>query len=337
MLEPLRVLEAQHGWSSMVGRFLPRELQAGSTSPLAEHTTVLAQGTANLLASKALQAMCADGRRVFYELDDDVFHLDRSNPAYAELMDPVIQQNYRDNLAAVRGVIVTTKALQEVVREHTDAPIYIIPNYIPEWLLHQKRAVHDFKRIREDDSIATSYWRKRLLVVGWAGSSHHAMDWEHNAHRFVQWVGRNHFSVLHAMGEVSYLGQYQSDLPPGRATAEEWNPNIESYLKRLGVLDVGVLPLKQHLFNKSKSSIKALECAAWGIPVVASDVGPYHKFVVPGETGFLFQNPGQMATYLDTLLADRELLASMSANCRIIASVNTYEANGWKWDTVLRT
>lgn len=314
---------------------MPRELQAGSTDPITEHTTILAQGTALPEASAMLQDMCRDGRRIFMELDDDVFHLDPSNPSYHELNQPEIQKNYRDNLAAVRGVIVSTLPLANVVREYTDAPISIIPNYIPAWLLDEPNPVHPGKELKDGDSVAGRAWKRSAVVVGWAGSSHHAMDWEHTAPRLIQWACRNPHAILHTMGELSYIGQYQNQLPR-TATAEPWNTDIEQYLRRVGVLDIGVLPLRRHVFNDSKSYIKALELAAHGIPVVASDVTPYSKFVLPGETGFLFQNPGQMATHLDTLMRDTALRLAMGANAKAVARAYTYEANSWKWDQVLQ-
>lgn len=319
----------------MVGRFLPQELMPGSTSPIAELTTILAQGTALDKASEIFQQLAAEGRRVFYEIDDDYFHLDRSNPAYQELSQPNFQRNYSRNLAVARGVIVTTRALGKVVAEHTDAPVFVIPNYIPEWLLHQRMVQHDLTVLKDTDSIATRSWKRNAMVVGWAGSHAHAMDWEHIAPRLVQWVSRNRNSILHVMGAVDYLKQFQRELPPGRSTGEGWSLNIEDYLRRI-CFDVSVLPLRKHVFNESKSWIKALECGAYGIPVVASDVGPYHDYVLHGQTGFLFQTPGQMAGYLDDL-RDPDLRGTLGYNARVIAQTKTYEANGWQWADVLQT
>ena len=41
--------------------------------------------------------------------------------------------------------------------------------------------------------------------------------------------------------------------------------------------------------DQSKSAIRAIEYGALGIPVVASDVGPYRDHIVDGVTGYLIR------------------------------------------------
>ena len=40
-------------------------------------------------------------------------------------------------------------------------------------------------------------------------------------------------------------------------------------------LDAAVAPLEDHSFNRAKSKLKLLEYGILGIPIVASDIGPY--------------------------------------------------------------
>lgn len=254
-------------------------------------------------------------------MDDDPWSIDRSNPSYAVLSDPALRARLSDNLRVASAVTVTRKPLADVVRQHTDAPIYVLPNCIPEWLLSWQKPAHPLKK-------------HDTTIVGWSGSAHHRMDWENYAGRLVQWLQRTPQAILHLMGAAEYLGVHHREFPPGRVTATGWNGDIEQYFRSIP-FDIAILPLKKHPFNESKSPIAALIYAALGIPVVASDVGPYHDFVVPNETGLLFRTPGEMAQHLTTLMRDADLRAYMGANARFIATHHTFEKNSWKWEAVL--
>lgn len=332
--QPMTALNAQ-GYSCAWSRYLPNELHPGARGDagLKEHVTILGQFVAEEEPSRLWQGLAAEGQRLFFEMDDDVFSIDRANPAYPEYTSAILGRIHA-NLAVSTGVIVTRRALADVARQHTDAPVYVIPNYIPAWLLKHRRPRHEHLIPDEHDSVARSYWKRRATVVGWGGSSNHSMDWQHYLPRLVQWIDREQSALLHIMGDTDYFTADLRAIPPERVTGLGWVHGVEDYLRRIN-FDVCVAPLRQHPFNLSKSPIKALECAALGIPIVASDYGPYHDFVLHGETGLLFRTPGEMATHLTTLVHDRELRETMGANARAVARAHTYEKNAWKWAHVL--
>src|SRR3546814_14721972 len=63
----------------------------------------------------------------------------------------------------------------------------------------------------------------------------------------------------------------------------KWVPTPEEFFRSIDYA-VGVAPLSDTTFNRSKSDIKFLELAALGIPTIASDVAPYRS-IRHGETG----------------------------------------------------
>jgi hypothetical protein len=268
--------------------------------------------------SEIWRAMAANGQDVVYEMDDDIFSIDRANPSYQQMSRPQYRADVSANLAVARRVIVSRRPLADVVRQHTDAPVYIIPNYVPKWLVHHAHLVHP----------------AHAVVVGWAGSQHHAMDWEHLGGRLVQWINRSPTAILHVMGAPQYITQHVKELPRGRVTQEGWVAGVEDFFRRI-CFDVALIPLRNHVFNESKSWIAALIYGALGIPTVASDVGPYHDFLLHGETGFLFRTPGEMAKYLTRLIENKEMRLWMGHNARLVAMAHTYEDNAWKWAKVL--
>jgi glycosyltransferase involved in cell wall biosynthesis len=72
-----------------------------------------------------------------------------------------------------------------------------------------------------------------------------------------------------------------------------WNIDVPTYLRTIDFdFDIGLSPLRDTQFARSKSPLKALEYGALGIPVVAANVEPYASFVRHGETGSCAAPPG---------------------------------------------
>jgi glycosyltransferase involved in cell wall biosynthesis len=101
--------------------------------------------------------------------------------------------------------------------------------------------------------------------------------------------------------------------------------------------DIGLAPLIPSMFNRSKSHIKALEYAALGIPVIASDEPPYRDFVIDGVTGFLVRREHEWGQRLRDLVNDDAMRESMGVKAREHAAQFSIE-KGWRlWEQAYRT
>jgi len=76
---------------------------------------------------------------------------------------------------------------------------------------------------------------------------------------------------------------------------------------------------------------KALEYMARGIPVVASDVEPYRRFITHGVDGFLVKHEHEWLTALSTLAGDEALRLKMGAAGKEKARQNTIEGHYEDW------
>jgi glycosyltransferase involved in cell wall biosynthesis len=116
-----------------------------------------------------------------------------------------------------------------------------------------------------------------------------------------------------------------------------WTTDIDTYYRSLD-FDVGIAPLRPIGFNKAKSPLKALEFAALGIPIVASDWGPYSEFVCHGETGFLvpYGQDHLWRRYLSALIEDEVLRIEMGEAAREHATGCTIQEHGGRWAEALR-
>jgi glycosyltransferase involved in cell wall biosynthesis len=268
--------------------------------------------------------------KLIAEVDDDLLEVDPSSIAYALFGSPDVQQRLRDWLRVADEVTVTTEPLAEAMRRHTAAEIHVIPNYLPGWLLAHERP-------RRTDGGVT---------VGWGGSNTHRMDWAQCADQVRRFFARTRPDVeLHLMGTGHEVcGRvcradcdcpcHQLRLPEGRTRYSPWIGSVPDYWRAVDY-DVMLCPLRPHRFNRSKSNLRVLEAAMLGIPVVASDYGPYAAFVQHGVTGLLVRRDHEWAQHLRALVEDEAMRTEMGAAARRQAAAWTIEGHVDEWQKVL--
>lgn len=89
----------------------------------------------------------------------------------------------------------------------------------------------------------------------------------------------------------------------------------DTYLDVLGRCDIALLPLSDTLFNRCKSDLKFVECAAHGVVALASPV-VYGNSLRDGETGVLFDGPERFEEALRSLIEAPERRRALAAAAR---------------------
>jgi glycosyltransferase involved in cell wall biosynthesis len=136
--------------------------------------------------------------------------------------------------------------------------------------------------------------------------------------------------------ECHFIGMDYSGLIRIPARFSKWSDDIFGYYRQID-FDIGIAPLRSTVFAETKSYIKALEYAALGIPVVASDAAPYRDFVVDGVTGWLVRREHEWAQRLRELVNDEAMRAEMGAKARRHAAEYTIQ-KGWRdWESAYRS
>lgn len=136
--------------------------------------------------------------------------------------------------------------------------------------------------------------------------------------------------------DVHTIGQDFSKvlrLPADRHRHSWWEEKLIKYYSTID-FDIGLAPLEDTLFTRSKSYIKALEYGALGIPVIASDVGPYREYVEDGVTGFLVSKESEWIDRIRLLIDDPELRESMGAAAHAKSLRHTIAAGWRQWEDV---
>jgi glycosyltransferase involved in cell wall biosynthesis len=281
------------------------------------HHVLIGQRISNPDPSRAWQGARGDVRRVF-ELDDDLLNVDpASERARAFYNDPAVRGRLLANIRSADAVTVSTPYLAEVIHSEYGyrGRIYILPNCLDEQALR-------LEPVEQGGP----------MTVGWAGSDTHRGDFEHVRGPLRRWFARHPEVAFRTMG-VPY--GYLVDQP---GPAKPWIPVWDDPVGYMRALDwqVGLAPLAPTQFNRSKSALKALEYAARGIVVVASDVEPYRRFVRHGETGFLVSRDHEWAEALDALVGDEQLRVKMAAAAREQAAEWTIDRHAHLWEQAYR-
>jgi len=277
---------------------------------------VVAQRANSFEGMGVWRRMATPTTRTVYENDDDIWHITHENAqAYESYKEGGEAREVVARLCATSNLVTcSTPFLGDMHREIAPrTPVAVLPNYIPEFVLDMK---HDDRQ-----------GRPRL---GWMGGASHARD-VHTASSAVRRFMKRFPEWDLWLGGTDYRRAFKC--PPERSFHIPWihvcdDPDV---FYRSIDFDIGICPLLDTQFARSKSHIKALEYMARGMPVVASDVEPYRRFIKHGETGFLVKDEHQWLSALSELARDEKLRLEMGARAHAWAAENTIEKHYMEW------
>lgn len=279
---------------------------------------LVGQRLSNAGPSARWMRAAGDVRRVF-EVDDDLLNVEPTSAKSFEFYaDPAVRRRLLENIRSADAVTVSTEYLGQVVRGEygVQAPVHVLPNCLDA-------AVLELAPVEQAGP----------MTVGWAGSDTHRGDFELVRRPLTRFLREHREVGLSFMG-VDYgwlLGNPDRRLTP-------WVPVWDDPVDYMRCLDwqVGIAPLVNTQFNRCKSALKALEYAARGIVVVASDVTPYRNFVRHGETGFLVSRDYEWREYLELLASDEELRHKMGLAARQQAAEHLIDDHAHLWESAYR-
>jgi hypothetical protein len=306
-------------------------------SVVTRHDTILTHLLHGDVQTEAWRLLAEAGQhRLVYDLDDDVW-------AYAEHEPGTEQAEYwnRERVGQVEECIglsglVTTPSEVLARKISLDLAltdnVAVLPNTVPAWLLEVPRMPPA---------------RFTLGYQGASGGGLHKGDMLEFGTELLRVLSRCPEAELH------FLGQQETvlELPPGVASSEvegirarlkhtPWTPDIPAYYRSLAAgVTVGVGPLRRNPFTAAKSSIRAVEYAALGIPAVLSDVEPYRGWVDHGRTGYLIHEVDrrEWRRQLIKLYRLPDLVEKMSRAARARAAGWTTEANARRVERAYQT
>lgn len=251
------------------------------------------------------------GKLSVVEMDDDVWNLAPANPGYEYWNRPEVKLNARACVVEAQLVTTPTRLLAEKLLT-MNPNVKILPNMLPNdgW-----------------DYPEPNLQRNDKVVIGWAGSTSHGGDFRVLDGVLQQLLDRYPHVEFVAAGGPSVI-----DLQQHERMGHLKPTDIQHYPTLLEHFDVGVIPLADTVFNRSKSDLKFVEYARLGIPTVASKLEPYMHTVKHGENGFLAKSPKDWLKHLTRLIEDIELRRTIGARAQEYARTRTIDHAIEKWE-----
>ena len=256
---------------------------------------------------KAVDALAVHARNtgavLLYDLDDDLLNIARSHPDAEELRPKA--PTVRRLLGLADEVWVSTAPLAESLRRAANT-ITVVPNGL-------------------DERIWTAFSPGQPPAAGPArllcmGTTTHERDLAMILPALVRLKEEFGTDV-----EIDIIGMTgSSELPPGINRVSLPRHATLSYPGFVTCLStvrhgwhIGLSPLLDTPFNRSKSAIKAMDYAVLGLIVVASDVEVYRGSIADGPAGQLVANdPRAWYAALAWLIRNRALRVSAAAGAR---------------------
>jgi hypothetical protein len=248
--------------------------------------------------------------KMIYEIDDIIFREDIPdyNSSKSAFDNPIIAQGCQDIMELCDEITVTCEYMRQYYMSKTAVKnITVVPNYAPKFW---------FDRYYSSTKVADRLDKnKKRPRVGYFGSGTHTDvrnstgqqdDFSHiievvtKTRKEFQWV---------FVGTVPL--QLRQFIHTGDIEYHTWTslPDYPALIDTVGV-SATIAPLRDNIFNKSKSNIKYLEAACHGIPCVCQDLVTYAMAPLRFKTG------DEMISQLRKLLSDRQYYTKHSKTAR---------------------
>lgn len=252
-----------------------------------------------------LQLAKQQGIKNIYELDDDLFNIpEKFEKPYAHYATPEVRAAILEFMRGCDAITVSTHELAHAIRHHVPShPIFVVENTL------------DVERW-EDAYAAKQTNPTEKIVIGWMASGSHTIDAPlimPALLRALQEDERVHIKLIGWVGweQMSDVFKPYAD----RIETMDWVDYVQ-LPKIMQDIDIGICPLIDNAFNRSKSGIKWLQYSALGAATVASDLAPYRD-IRDGEDGMLVAETQEAwADAISGLVKDDAKRKAMGAKAR---------------------
>jgi glycosyltransferase involved in cell wall biosynthesis len=104
--------------------------------------------------------------------------------------------------------------------------------------------------------------------------------------------------------------------------------SLATEIEDISSLDIGIMPMPDNAWTRSKCAFKAIQYMALGIPTVISPVGMAAEVVRPNSTGLWARAPGDWFDALDRLVRDAILRRQFAEEGRKLVEAH-YSVQAW--------
>ncbi len=264
---------------------------------------------------EAARAIRSSGAALWWDNDDDITALPRSDPMYREIGGKRGAEIFRGmtRMMALADIVTTPSfTLSSLYRDLGMPNVRVIENCIAD----------EFIRLRRGPRRATG-----SVLVGWTAGYEHRIDAER--------LG------IHAMFErlLSTYSQLRvATIGVGLGLRERYTHDKLLSLHDVGAtaasFDIGIAPIADLRMNQARSNLKVKEYAALGVPWLASPIGPYAGL---GEKqGGRLVADDRWFDALSELIEDDRGRAKLAKRAAKWGAKQTIGRNVGQWEAVLK-
>jgi glycosyltransferase involved in cell wall biosynthesis len=268
------------------------------------------------------------GIKLVYDIDDLIFNpafFPPSLASYAGTIDSdthvhLAMDNpfFSEALAYADHCTTSTHALAEQLRAFVPAhaKITVLPNLMNGEL--QGLAQSDASPRKPSDRV--------VLFYGSATKAHKQVFYEVLLPAALYVLKKYDHVDLHLIGYFENLPLQW--LQTGRIKLNQPTPGYMSYLQWVGQADINLAPLELSVLTDTKSEIKWLEAAVFGVPSVVSPTATYRGVLLENEHALFASTPEQWASQLESLVEDAALRQRLGGAAKAHALANYAPAVG---------
>jgi len=207
--------------------------------------------------------------------------------------DPVFAERFDRSARAARAISAGSLHLTETAaRRYPDTMVERIPTAVDT----------DRYRVRESPSAEHS------PVIGWIGNTPSLADFSDDVVAALAKLCGD------GTARVRVVSSRALDRPELPAEFEPWS--LATELDSLRRFDIGIMPLDDDEPARGRCGLKALQCMAVGVPVVASPVGAATEIITDGVDGFFASGERDWYDTLTDVVRSDERRASVGASAR---------------------
>jgi glycosyltransferase involved in cell wall biosynthesis len=252
---------------------------------------VVFQRPSNMMMLSAMRLLQSRGIACVVEIDDLFHSVSNAHAGYRG----IVQDGAAERILACAReadlVTVATPALAVEYGRH--GRVAVVPNAMPERVLDLPPAYE-----RNPDPVTVGWTHPHDLQIVGTGLRT-ALD---------RSSGQARFAILgqaHGAQERLNLASSVEEI--------RWLPDVDEYLQEIGQrFEIGVAPLRDDRFNRSKSWLKPLEYGSRGVFIVRSRVDEYERLGL----GMPARSPKDWARWLSKAVTDYDYRATAAEGVR---------------------
>jgi glycosyltransferase involved in cell wall biosynthesis len=146
-----------------------------------------------------------------------------------------------------------------------------------------------------------------LVTIGWTGTFSSKPYLDRLSLIFQQLALKVDF-------KLRIIGNFDYELPGVDLEVIQWS--LANEVRDMQKIDIGVYPLNMDEWVMGKSGLKAIQYLAFGIPVVATDIGTTPLIITNNINGYLTKTDKDWLDSLEKLVLNPELRHNMGAKAR---------------------